>query len=613
MTSEPKAPGAPAIYLYRQLDRDDQMMQERDYLRIKILTEEGRKHADVEIRFANIAGDVRDIKARTIRPDGSVVNFSGQIYDKTVVKARGFEFRAKTFTLPDVQVGSIIEYRYERVGNRFTVFDSDWILNEDLFTRHAKFSLKPSTLFASRIVGYRLPPGVALPARSKDGIVRLEVNDLSAFEIEDYMPPELELQSRVAFLYSREYAADADTYWKKTGKEMSDKCEDFLGKHKAVDQALAGIVSPGDPPEVKLQKLYAKVQSFRNITEEQTKTLEEVKRENLKVSESVDDVWKRGYGSGWQLDWLFLALARAAGMEAHPVRISLRDRTFFSPETVNSYLLSHDVVLVRVNGKDLYFDPGSPFTPYGLLPWPETDVKGLLLDKNGSSWITTPLPASEESRVLRTAMFKLDDEGALAGKLTVTYTGLQALMHRRKEDHEDEAARKKYLEEEVKGFVPAGIDLQLTNQPDWSSPSRELIAEFTLKVPGWASGAGSRALLPVGLFGGEEQHLFEHEKRAHPVYLEFPFQTVDDITIQLPLGWKINSLPAIQSSDIRFSSFEFIADTRNGAIHLSRTVNWKGILLPLGYYGVLHSFIQRVKAADEQQVILQPAGAHGGN
>jgi hypothetical protein len=49
MTSEPKAPAAPAIYLYRQVDRQDTVPDETHYVRIKILTDEGRKYADVEI------------------------------------------------------------------------------------------------------------------------------------------------------------------------------------------------------------------------------------------------------------------------------------------------------------------------------------------------------------------------------------------------------------------------------------------------------------------------------------------------------------------------------------------------------------------------------------
>ena len=49
MVSEPLAPGAPAIYLYRQVDRDDKARAstEYNYLRIKILTEEGRKYGNV--------------------------------------------------------------------------------------------------------------------------------------------------------------------------------------------------------------------------------------------------------------------------------------------------------------------------------------------------------------------------------------------------------------------------------------------------------------------------------------------------------------------------------------------------------------------------------------
>src|SRR5271168_3140767 len=92
MTSIPEAPGAPAIYLFRQVDRDDQESREYSYLRIKILTEEGRKHADVEIPFFQDNGTIRSIKARTIRPDGSIAGFDGKVYEKTIVKAKGVKY-----------------------------------------------------------------------------------------------------------------------------------------------------------------------------------------------------------------------------------------------------------------------------------------------------------------------------------------------------------------------------------------------------------------------------------------------------------------------------------------------------------------------------------------
>src|SRR5215468_5222644 len=147
MTAEPKAPGAPAVILYRQVDRDDNRStsHEDNYVRIKILTEEGRKYADVEIPFFKDSENVVALKARTIRPDGSSVDFDGKVFEKSILKAKGLKYLAKTFTLPDVQVGGIIEYSYTRDFAENYIFDSRWILSDELFTKHAKFSLKRYT------------------------------------------------------------------------------------------------------------------------------------------------------------------------------------------------------------------------------------------------------------------------------------------------------------------------------------------------------------------------------------------------------------------------------------------------------------------------------------
>jgi len=111
-------------------------------VRIKILT--GRAETGgYRIPFVKERESIHGIKARTIRPDGTIANFDGKSFDKTIVKAKGFKYLAKTFTLPIVQVGSIVEYHYTSDLNEAYVFDSEWILSEDLFTKRAKFTLKP--------------------------------------------------------------------------------------------------------------------------------------------------------------------------------------------------------------------------------------------------------------------------------------------------------------------------------------------------------------------------------------------------------------------------------------------------------------------------------------
>jgi len=615
MTSVPEAPGSPAVYLYRQVDRNDQESHEYNYVRIKILTEEGRKYADVEIPFFKESGDIRNIKARTIRPDGTIAGFDGKIYEKTIVKARGLKYLAKTFTLPDVQVGSIIEYHYMKSWDQYIYFKtSQWLISDELFTKSARFSLKELSDYAIRWSWPTGLPAGTSPPKNEHGLIHLETQNVPAFQIEDYMPPENEIKYRVEFIYTQENdEKDPEKFWRKEGKKYNDRVENFAGKRKAMEQALAQIVSPNDPPETKLQKIYARVQQIRNLSYEAEKTQQEEKRAKQKDTNNVEDVWKHGYGDGREIDWLYLALVRAAGMEAYPVLISRRNEYFFNPGVMNPNELNDNVVLVKLNGKDVYCDPGTKFTPLGLLPWSETAVKGLRLDKDGGSWVTTSLPQSSVSRIERKADLRLRDDGTLEGKLTIAFSGLEALYRRIEQRNEDEASRKKFLEDQVREYIPVGVDVELTNKPDWESSTEKMVAEYDLKVPGWASGAGRRALLPVGLFSATEKHLFDHANRVHPIYFYYPSAKIDDVTIDLPLGWQVSSLPPVQNLDAKAALYNLKVENNKGTLHLTRRLNMDLLMVEVKLYPALRNFFQVVRTGDEQQIVLQPGAEAAGN
>jgi len=618
MTSEPKAPGAPAIILFREVDRDDSRsgtIHEDNYYRIKIFTEEGRKYADIEIPFVKGIDDVIHIRARTIKPDGSIVLFDGNVFDKSLVKARGLKVLAKTFTLPAVEPGCIIEYSYTLDLQH--AYSSHWILSESIYTKDARFSLKP---FIGRYYPvhlrwswHNLPPG-SQPKEDPQRVIRMDAKDIGAFQTEDYMPPPNELKSRVDFIYETETAdRDPDLFWKRIGKKRNDLLESFIGKQKAMEQAVAQIVGPADSPETKLHKIYDRVQQVRNTSYEIRKTQQEEKRDKEKVNENVADIWKRGYGNGQQLTWLFLALARAAGLEAYGCWVADRRQYFFQPGLMESQDLDANVVLVKLNGKDLYFDPGGAFTPYGLLTWSETGVRGLKLDKDGGTWITTTLPASSESQIKRAATLTLSDSGDLEGKLTVTYTGLAAMYYRLENRNADEVARKKFLEDTIKGQIAGASEAQLTNQPDWSHSEPPLVAEFEIKIPGWASNAGKRTMLPAGVFTAYEKKLFEQEHRVHPIYFEYPYEKSDDVSIALPSGWQVSSLPKPATADGHIVVYNMTVDNSQGVLHVSRKLTFDVLLLEQKYYPALRNFFQTVRSGDEGQIVLQPAAASASN
>lgn len=314
-----------------------------------------------------------------------------------------------------------------------------------------------------------------------------------------------------------------------------------------------------------------------------------------------------------QITWLYLALVRAAGIEAYPVYASARNQYFFLPKMMNASQLNANVVLLKLNGKDVYCDPGTAFAPFGLLPWAESGATGLKLDKDGGSWVQTRLPESSESKIERKADLRLRDDGTLEGKVTINFSGLEALSRRLEFRNEDDATRKKYMEEQLREYIPVGIEVELTNKPEWTSSAPTLVAIYDLKVPGWASAAGRRALIPVGVFSATEKQLFEHSNRVHPVYFQFLFQKVDDVTIQLPLGWQVGSVPKPVDRDAKAMAYQLKVENEKGILHLRRILRSDVMLLEPNVYPTLRAFFQTVRTGDEQQIMLQPSAATAGN
>jgi hypothetical protein len=157
------------------------------------------------------------------------------------------------------------------------------------------------------------------------------------------------------------------------------------------------------------------------------------------------------------------------------------------------------------------------------------------------------------------------------------------------------------------------MDVDLKNQPDWKNSALPLVAEFDMKVPGWAASAGRRALLPVGLFSNSEKHVFDHTERVHPIYFELQNRKVDDVTIEMPAGWKVATLPQPQDKNSHVINYAMKVDNDKDKLHVSRVLSMDVLLMETKYYMALRTFFQTVRAADEQQIVLQPGTESASN
>ncbi|MGB6978473.1 MAG: DUF3857 domain-containing protein, partial [Candidatus Acidiferrales bacterium] len=91
LKDNPASPGAAAMILYRESNVNEKYAVADgsyvdEYVRIKIFTQEGTKWGDVEIPFYENSSEIKDLRARTIHPDGSIAEFQGKPFEKTIVK-----------------------------------------------------------------------------------------------------------------------------------------------------------------------------------------------------------------------------------------------------------------------------------------------------------------------------------------------------------------------------------------------------------------------------------------------------------------------------------------------------------------------------------------------
>lgn len=627
MTSIPEAPGVPAVILYRQVDRIDNgkmASKETEYVRIKILTDAGVKYGNVEIPFMKDQDNITGVRARTIHADGSVVQFDGKVYEKTIVKTKDVQYLAKVFSVPDVQRGSVIEYeilhefpKWETAfEGRGYVSDFMWVLSSELFTLQAKFSAVPYTEHGMQVQWSwpaGLPEGTKLPERGVDGTIRLECRDIPPLPIEDHMPPRSELMLRVVFNYSHALPeGNPDKFWKDFNHKEYDAVQKFLGKSGSAQAAVKETITDQDTPEAKLQKMYARAQKIRNLSYELRRTQEERANQGIVENTSVDDVWRNGYGHKREIDWVFLAMARAAGFEADPVLVSNRKQTFFNKARKQASELGFTAVAVKTSNGELLLDPGGYLAPFGFLPWEETGVPALKLDKQDGTWFQTKLGSSETTQIRRRADLRLNVDGSLEGKLTVVYSGQQAFAKRIDQMRADDAGRKTALENEVKSYIPVSSEVELTNPPDWTSAAPTLTAEFHIKVPGWAVMGTKHCTIAAGLFGNSEKGLFEHADRTNAIYFQYPYGLIDEITINLPDGWKVEALPKPAALDLKAAKFTFDSQGNGATIVLKRELRIEFVLMDRKFYPTVRSFFQTVQSEDGQQLTLQPTVSAAG-
>ena len=621
MKDNPAQPGAPAVILCYAVDTDNQKSTETHAVRIKIFRDEGKKYADVEIPYFEKYSEVLEVHARTIGSDGKVTPFEQQVFDREIVKTRKFGYHAKVFTLPNVQTGSILEYSYrmhykEKVPDAFQhptnyIFErgltfpaADWPVQHNLYVLHGHFTLLPVRGARVEYFAQGMKAG-GLPVDA-EGRMTLDVENVPAFESEEYALPEEELKKKMMVYYSAGYYSP-DAYWTGYGNESAKNYEKFIGvkRSKAIDAEVARLLAPTDDDELKLRKLYDRAQLIRFLSYEDEKTGKESKRQNLKENKSAQDVLERGYASANEANLLFIAMARAAGFAAEPVLVTSRRSALFKRNYPNAEQLDAMVVRAQAGGKTYVLDPATRYCPFGLLPWDETAAGGVLIEAGGSKVVSTPEPTSGEAVTRIDGTLQLDPSGTLKGSLRVSYVGRAALIQRLWGASVDETKRREELEESFQQRLPHGAVTKLKEANGWDKAASPLTLEYEVEVPNYAVAAGRRLILPVGVLHTTEKTPFPSSSRTSSIYFEYPYEDYEDIRLELPPGMQAESLPPEKNADRGQLKYNLSVKQDGNALEIKRSKLIQVVLVEVSQYARVRSYFDQVLMGDSQQVTLK--------
>ena len=520
-------------------DSQDEEFSLKHYIRIKIYTERGKEsQSKVDIPFLGRT-QIRDIAARVIKSDGSITELKKEdVFERTIVKTSGVKLKAKSFALPGVEPGAIVEYRWREVvpggsANRLRIQ-----FQREIPVANVSYFLKPYQ-------GMRYQP-FHLDARfvkDKDGFSKITASNMPAFHEEAMAPPEDELRAWLFLYFSEETNLDVEKYWKDFGKRVYEATKDRMKADGDVKQAVAGIVGDASSPEDKLHRIYDFCRTKIKNSNDDALGLTDDDRKKLKENKSPADTLKRAMGTGSDIDYLFAALAQAAGFETHLALAGNRNDLFFTKTLANADFLASSFIAVKIGDKLSFFSPAEKYTEFGMLGWREEDQQALVLDPKEPFWTRTPMSGPEKSVEKRIGKFRLLEDGTLEGDVKIEYSGHLAFEKKEYNDDDSPTQREDTLRESVKKqWSTAELsEIKIENAAD---PILPFTYSYHLRVPGYAQRTGKRIFLQPAFFEHGAGSVFPDATRKYDVYFHFPWSESDHITIDLPAGFVLDNADA---------------------------------------------------------------------
>jgi hypothetical protein len=580
----------------------------KHYVRVKIFNERGReKYSKIDIPFVK-GMKVKDIMARVIKPDGTIVELNkNDVFEREIVKADKVKVKAKSFAVPNIEPGVIVEYRYQEIHRSTWANNMRMFFQHDIPIQNITYYFRPAN--DTKYLTFNMNENKFI--KDKNGFYRATMENVPAIKEEPQMPPADEVRSWLLIYYwdIRDTSAD---FWSKAGGVIARVFEikDTLKPGKDLKAAATEITSGATTPDEQLAKLYEFCKKrVKNITYDPTLTDEQ--KEEIKGSKSASDTYKKLQGTEGDINELFASLATSLGFEARLAFSGDRSQMFFNPQQAHVSFVHFSSVGVKVDGRWKYYDPGDAFVPNGMLAWNEENTAVLLLGYKDYLTTEIPLSGADKSLARRTAKLKLLEDGNLEGTVKIEYTGQLAYLYRTDNYKKSEGEREEILKNEAKTRISTAeiSDISIENLTDAEKP---LVFQYKIRVPNYAQKTGKRMFFQPGFFAYGTNPLFSTATRKYDVYFHYPWSEQDSIEIEYPKTFDLDNAesPGAISDPQRIGmlNISMKADRTNAIMTYERKFHFGGngkILFQPASYQPLKGLFDAFYQADTHTITLR--------
>jgi len=581
------------------------------YIRIKIFTEAGRDRlGTVDIPY--ITGErISDVAGRTTAPDGKTVELQkDSVFDRTVVKSGGVKVKNRSFALPALEVGSILEYRWRDTMEDVITDHFRLEFQRDIPVHAVRYHVKPivDTRFPYGMGGLSLNMRPAPFTKEKDGFYLTSVTGLPAHKEEEDMPPSAAVRPWMLIYYIPDSRETPEQYWESTGKRIYEGYRDSIKLNAEMRSAAADAVKGASDDEVRLRLLFDYVTTeFKNSLYDTDDTETEQRRD--KENRTTLDTWKQRRGTPYDLTMLFIALAGALDYEARLARVATADFGGFDPKHKDPYFLRVYDAAVRVKGAWRFCDPANPLLPFGMLRWNEQGQTALVTDPKHPELVTTPVAPPEASETRREGTFKLDADGTLQGQVRLSYSGHSASVRKWRYRRQSPAEREEAVRKSVKDYYGASEVAAIAL--DGLTSSAPLTISYELKIPGYAQRTGRRLFLQSAFFHWRDGPRYSSSERTYPVMFENAWSEKDVVNFELPLGFTLEEPEApggFKISDVAAYDAKMSASADNRLLRYERTFDFGRagkLVFPASAYSGLKQAFDRLHELDNHTLALR--------